>query len=122
MVDCLAASLQPPLPLSRLIALDPLSTQLLTGFEDAVSSLYGPQSEEAVNEAVVALLSTASALRSHVEGTAIGSVDSVAEQLSGVVIDASSTTTFTLPEKTKKWLQLCFAQIDKLSQTALPVT
>ncbi|KAH7107824.1 hypothetical protein BKA62DRAFT_610700 [Auriculariales sp. MPI-PUGE-AT-0066] len=117
--DCLAVSLEPPLPLPRLAALEPLSTQLLTHFEDAVSSLYGPQNPTAINDSMTVLLATAADMRRQLQPATDSSSTDVSDQLQNLNI---SDVAPALPEKTSKWLQLCFAQIDQLSSKCLPVT
>ena len=88
-----------PVGLERISALAPLSTALLSSFEDLATGLYAPQDS--------ALIVTRSRELSEV-ATRIKLLllpDDLADQVDALSLDESAA-------KTKKWYALCFTQIE----------
>lgn len=111
MSDHLAAKADGALSIAHLAILQPLSTQVLTRFEDLVAALYGPQDVATINIAFSAMLETTASLKRSL-------VPSVDEDLANAVDKLHlSGSSQPVESKTNKWFRLCFVQIDKMAQT-----
>ncbi|EJD44096.1 hypothetical protein AURDEDRAFT_185146 [Auricularia subglabra TFB-10046 SS5] len=106
--DYLSPKRDPQLSMQQLEAIRPLSTDILSRFEDVVAALYGPQEAGVVHAAVSAILSTVASVKPLV----LPGQDDISTGMEGLSLSSE-------PSKSTKWFQLCFAQIEKLKQPAV---